>query len=335
MRERSADRVPRPLADAPVALLVTNSESIARAWLGELVVSQPLAASAELPVAQIARDGPALCANVAESLGDDAALERLSGARRLLRELGASDPTAIVWAVEALRRVLWARLLDELDRPTVELASELADRLAHVCATLLDCGLYRPPAPPEPDEFRASAPGHRPERRLPDESAPVAAPGPGLAEPPPVRETHRPPPADAPWLAAIAQRLDARQPNDEPFAVLLVEVAGRERLIAAAEAGAAEAIGRSERALLSRLRSGNRLLREEAGRWWVLLADTDRSAAESAAEWFGSPPPGREDHRGVPLRFAVGIAVCPSDGEDAVTLAECAEDSLLAALARG
>jgi hypothetical protein len=256
-----SDARPRPLVDAPVAVLAADAERLAKAWLIELLAAQPLARAAELPVAGIAREGPALCTAAVEALADDVALARLPALPS-----GLSGPDA-VWAAEALRRTLWAALLDELRRPTVAYVSELADRLGTVCATLLA----------------------------------GAAPA---------------------WPAA----LDSRVREGGAFAVCLLELIGRERLLAAEDAGAA--IARTERALGELVGPRERLETEAPGRYWVIAADAERAGELAAA----ADPDG---HRGAPLRFAAGVASHPDDGRDARTLIERAEDSLLAALASG
>src|SRR5256885_5306784 len=68
----------RPVADAPVAALVAAAEDLAKGWLLELVSAGPLDAAAALPFAELAREGPALCAAVARALRDDAELARLA-----------------------------------------------------------------------------------------------------------------------------------------------------------------------------------------------------------------------------------------------------------------
>src|SRR5439155_764848 len=68
----------RPVADAPVAALVAAAEDLAKGWLLELVAAGPLDAAAALPFAELAREGPALCAAVARGLRDDAELARLA-----------------------------------------------------------------------------------------------------------------------------------------------------------------------------------------------------------------------------------------------------------------
>ena len=66
----------RPVADAPAL----DPEALAKGWLLALVADAPLARAGSVPVAELARGGPAVCAGVVAALGSDAELERLVGA---------------------------------------------------------------------------------------------------------------------------------------------------------------------------------------------------------------------------------------------------------------
>src|SRR3989442_6170239 len=104
----------RPVADAPVAALVAAAEDLAKGWLLELVAAGPLDAAAALPFAELAREGPALCAAVARALRDDAELARLAPggdlaplAARAGALAGAGDAASAVAPVHPLRRLPW------------------------------------------------------------------------------------------------------------------------------------------------------------------------------------------------------------------------------------
>ncbi len=118
-----------------------------------LILARPLERAGELPLEDLAREAPALCAQAIRALVSDAELERIAGpdpaggrqdsasARRLGALAGARDAEEAVEAVEALRGVLWEAVQQELGWPVSERsarqAAELADRLAYVCATAL------------------------------------------------------------------------------------------------------------------------------------------------------------------------------------------------------
>ena len=125
-----------------------------------LVLERPVERIGEVPLQLLAREGPALCAQVVRAVGSDAELERLLAptgrgehdgsppAVRLGELAGARDPAEHVRVIEALRAILWEQLLGELHWPSFDrpprLLADLADRLAHVCASALEVALSRP-----------------------------------------------------------------------------------------------------------------------------------------------------------------------------------------------
>src|SRR3954471_15227517 len=91
-------RVPPAGARVPPPSLA-DGEAVAKAWLLELVAAAPLAGAAALPVADLARRGPELCAALLRAVGSQPELDRLApgGDRSALAasagELaGARDP---------------------------------------------------------------------------------------------------------------------------------------------------------------------------------------------------------------------------------------------------
>jgi hypothetical protein len=144
----------RAVADAPVDALLASAEWLARRWLLALIEARPLEQIAELPLAALAREAPALCEQIVSALASDSALERLLEAHASSTREGAPppiaaralalssrDPSAIAASVEALRSVIWHQALVELRDPSTALVAELADRLAFLCATLLATAL--------------------------------------------------------------------------------------------------------------------------------------------------------------------------------------------------
>jgi hypothetical protein len=144
----------RPVADAPVDALLARTDELARRWAIALLLARPLREMAEIPLEDLAREAPALCAQAIRALDSDVELERLAvveepGGRggsvwtsRLGTSAGLVDARAAVYEIEALRGVLWEALLEELDRPifdqsSARLVADLSNRLAHVCATAL------------------------------------------------------------------------------------------------------------------------------------------------------------------------------------------------------
>ncbi|HLL91419.1 MAG TPA: hypothetical protein VK252_00660 [Solirubrobacteraceae bacterium] len=151
----------RPVADLPLDALVARDEELARRWAMTLLIGRPLNRMSEVPLEQLAWEGPELCAQAIRALASDLELDRLTGAvapsgrgasapaRRLAAIAGVHEVGEVVVAIEALRRVLWETLLEELlpgqlgwaspilDSSPVRQLADLADRLACVCASLV------------------------------------------------------------------------------------------------------------------------------------------------------------------------------------------------------
>jgi hypothetical protein len=174
-----SDHAPRarPVADAPVDAMLARTDELARRWAIALIVARPLGQMAEVPLEELAREAPALCAQIVRALASDPELARLAAGREpgfadgslQVSRLGglarAPDPRDAVEEVEALRGVLWEALLEELRPspsgslpPTARLVGDLADRLAHACATALAAMLTQSPVA-RVEQTRAPAPG--------------------------------------------------------------------------------------------------------------------------------------------------------------------------------
>ena len=264
---------PRPVADVPPAALA-DGQAPAKGWLLALVAARPLRDAPALPVPDLARDAPALCAAVLRAVGSDAELRRLerggdlaglaAGAGALA---GAGGPAAAVAAVAALRAALWEALtatMAPLDAPTT---AALAERLAFVCdavaAATLGAAAAASPGAAASSGAAASPGAVAPAGAAasPAETAPAA--GDDAVASFRVRD------ARGDWQGAV-ERLAA---GARPFALLAVEVDDAQRLAAADAQGAAEALAHVERAVRDELRPGDVLGREEDGRLWIVAAD--------------------------------------------------------------
>lgn len=176
----------RAVADAPVGALVARADELARRWALALLGARSLAGMAGVPLEDIARCAPALCASVARSLSSEEELATFDAGARDPGERGSSaaaglsvlaagwDAVAAVEQVEALRGVVWRAALEELGDPSARQVADLSDRLASVCATVLARALAELPTAAREDVARPAfaAP---PERVL--FSAPAQAPG--------------------------------------------------------------------------------------------------------------------------------------------------------------
>jgi hypothetical protein len=145
------------VAEAPVEAMLARADELAKRWAIALILARPLEYIGEIPLEELAREAPALFAQALRALQSDVELERLAGgkapdrleptpAHRLAWLAGAHGASATVEAAEAMRRVLWGALREELGRPSFASASarrsaDLADRLAHVCAIALAAAL--------------------------------------------------------------------------------------------------------------------------------------------------------------------------------------------------
>jgi GGDEF domain-containing protein len=179
--ERSTHHLPRARAVAELASETSSErgEELARRWAIALIHARPLQELGELPLEELSRAAPALCAQALRAVQSDLELERLAGrsgssareqagdARGLAAMCGAREPAALVEAVEALRGVLWEALFGELREPSARLLAEVGDRLAYVCATLLAAGVRAIASGLETEAPGADARAPEPASRVP------------------------------------------------------------------------------------------------------------------------------------------------------------------------
>jgi GGDEF domain-containing protein len=359
----------RPVADAPADALAARADGLAKGWLIALLERRALDAAEDLPVAALARGGPALCAAAARALGSDDALRELTGRAAAFLELaGGGGAAAAIEAAEALRAALWAAIVEALPEPRPGQLADLADRLAHVTTSLvmaaltaseaastrtrtaLDEGARAPRAagqgkgaPPSPalaDLASTAESAAPPLRPAPDPSArsgdrPVQAPDPSA------RSGDRPVQAPDPsarsrgglWREALEGRLEEGSRVGERTALLLVEVDGLERLRAAGDTE--EALARAAAAVRAEVRHGDLIAHEADGRAWVLAPGAGHAWAEALARRIADGVAAVPAPRGAPLTVSVGLAVHPDDGHDAGSLSAFAEEAMLAARAAG
>lgn len=352
----------RPVADAPVAALVAGAPDLAKAWLIALLGATPLERAGALPVRDLARQAPALCAQVVRALASDAELDRLSPAGELSGLAaragllaGARDGPETVSVVDTLRAVLWRALLEQLRDPDAAQVSELASRLSHVCALVCAAAISSGAAVKPADgaggaaEIDPVAGGGAARQRGRGSRAVEAEPlGDMQARRVTVQERAAVPAgggghgsdlaSEGPtaWVGSIGRRLERYGADRLPFAVLLIEVADIDRLRqAGASEEMAELIAAVEGALSGELRPADALTRETGGRYWLITPDTDPAGAALLAERLARAVASGASHRGVPLAVTIGSAVCPDDGTDAAALAARADVGLYAARAAG
>jgi GGDEF domain-containing protein len=132
--------------------------------------------------------------------------------------------------------------------------------------------------------------------------------------------------APAEWLEAIARELERHEPQELPFAVLLVELRDLEGLrLQSTPASLAADLAALERVLSE----NGSVVRERPGRYWVLVPGADRHGARALAEALHAGL--SEAGSGESLRALIGLAVYPADGRHAAALAAHADVDLIAA----
>ncbi len=178
----------RAVADAPAEALTARADELAHGWALALLAARPLAEMAEIPLEDLARYAPAVCASLARALSSDEELTIFdAGARDRDGRAGAPaataglsalaagwEPSAAVEHLEALRGVLWKAVLEEQRDPTARQVADLSDRLASVCAAALAYALAE-----RSETIGAGAPraGFVPPREQVLYSAPTHSPG--------------------------------------------------------------------------------------------------------------------------------------------------------------
>jgi GGDEF domain-containing protein len=354
------------VADLPAELLLELADELARRWIVALLRTRPLEAIGELPLAELARQAPALCMQVVRALQSEGELARLveqggresqgsPSAQHIPAIVAATDAEALVQAVEALRGVLWEALLERLSEPSVREVGDLADRLAYVCAAALGAAVAASdpeggvaPAESEPSAGAPAGPALRTAHGGSGAGDTSAARGGAqarivdeLAGGPPVQASTSPrmhageieirdergTEGPAAWIGSIGARLEQFARDRLPFAVLLVELVEGERL---SQGAGVASLDRFERELGAVLGARGSLTRERPGRYWLVMADTDRGAAQHLAERVARAVEAGATDAAAPLRVAVGVAVCPDDGHEASTLAAHADVGLYA-----
>lgn len=350
---------PRALAELHLEGALARRDEITRRWVIALVSSRPLEDLAGLPLELLARRGPELCEQLIDAVRCDRELERLRGRVQAgagdaaggavgVGELtGARTAAELVEALELLRGVLCEALREEISEPSSRQTADLCERVAHVCAVTLAGalagGLAATHHNPTRDHLRGGSapgsevgvpPGARPliVDELDDVRAPEREPlgshaggegGHAIA----IRD-RRGEPAPTAWLEAIARELERHEPQELPFAVLLVELRDLERLrLQSTPARLAADLASLEQLLAG---SGS-VIRERPGRYWVLASGADRREARLLAERLADAVLAAGP--GEPLATLIGIAVYPADGRHAAALAAHADVDLIAARA--
>jgi GGDEF domain-containing protein len=325
-------RRPHPVADVPPAALA-DGQAPAKGWLLALVAARPLHDAPALPMPDLARDAPALCAAVLRAVGSDADLSRLQAggdlvglAARAGELAGAGGPAATVAAVASMRGALWQALLETRAPLDAATTAALAERLAFVCDAVTAAALG---AAGDPGALADDGAAGGAVARAGAAGDAVAGAGAGAAGD--AVAGFRVRDARADWGGAVDRLLG----DGRPFALLAVEADGAPRLVAADAEAAAGAFARVEQAVRGELRPGDVLGRDEDGRLWIVAADLGAQGARALAERLADAVAAVAPLRGAPLTVSIGLAASPDDGADREALAGRADESLYAARAAG
>ncbi len=306
---------------------------------------------------------PSVVGGIQVSFMGDTPLDPRLPAHAPLDAAAAARLVRAARAAEELCATLWEAVREELREPRARRVAELSERLAQVCAVVAALAgeepapEREPPVAPEPQrpaalEPQPPAPPEEPEIAIHDirreaPRAPLTPSGedpqawiePGGESPfvgahPPHRKRGGESPVA--WAESIGASLERHAAEGLPFAVLLVEALGVHRL--AQEEPAAVLTGlldRVEAAIERELRPTDTIVREGGGRWWLTASRADSGGARALAERLAPTARAAAVHRGESLGVAIGVAVCPADGEEAATLAAHADVDLYAARAAG
>jgi GGDEF domain-containing protein len=349
MHERGiGGRTPPAVPTIPLDALIARADSIAKRWLVELLDAAPLAAAGDVPVADLAADGPAVCAATVEALASERGLRAaVDQAPDVARLAGATTPTHAIASAEALRRAVFAALQEQVPAEEGATLAAVAHRLGHVTTTLAQAAITRSAAASGPLGEPAPAGGPAGAADPPaDSSAATGRAAHPFAEPAVPFGPHEdddsvvplPRPATGEpdfgplWMAALERQIGA----GGRFALLLMELDGAERLRVAEDPEAlAAALERVGRGVGRGHRRGGVRAPQNDGRLWVIAPGAGRAGASALARRIAAAVERAAELRGAPLTASLGAALFPDDSRDPAGLAGEAEEGLLAARAAG
>ncbi|MDQ6805003.1 MAG: hypothetical protein M3065_08525 [Actinomycetota bacterium] len=362
------------MADTPVEALLARVEDLTKGWLLALVEQRDLEDAPAILAADLVRDGPRLCDAVLRALADDHDLRRLEPGGALERlascageMTGASTAEPSVWAVEALRAVIWSALREELVRPDADLVEALAERLALVTELVRAAVLRRfgategagpldapgrlaqlvgvtdadgPPDVGGVDELdRIGRPDSNGEGAADHGSIAVDVPDISVSRAsatPAVADGRIPLTADSLWRGALENEVARAKRSGARLALLLAELSDAERVTAVEPIHvASKNFGRFAQAVRSALRREDILACETESRAWIIARTTGRTGARALGSRIASAVQAIEPWRGAPLTVGIGIAILGEDAHDAFGLIEAADEWTFAAVSGG
>lgn len=133
----------------------------------------------------------------------------------------------------------------------------------------------------------------------------------------------------AAWIGSIGRQLTRYADDGVPFAVLLVEPAGLERMRNSQGPGELQLLGEQLEEALEVVWPGS-VTRQRLGRYWLIAPATNRLGVRELVARLREAVAAAVTYRGAPLQLAVGTAACPDDGQEASALAAHADVGLYA-----
>jgi hypothetical protein len=184
---------------------------------------------------------------------------------------------------------------------------------------------------PEPEPRAAGleqrAAEEEPDRPLSWDESPPVPPGRG-SEQIEIRD-ERGEEGPAAWIGSIGRQLTRYADDGVPFAVLLVEPAGLERMRNSQGPGELQLLGEQLEEAFEVVWPGS-VTRQRLGRYWLIAPATNRLGVRELVARLREAVAPAVTYRGAPLQLAVGTAACPDDGQEASALAAHADVGLYA-----
>jgi hypothetical protein len=353
----------RPVADAPIDALLSQSEDLAKGWLLALLERAPLDEVPRIMATDLTRDGPRVCEAMLRALAYDADERHLEGdgalaplAGRIGELAGASGAEATAHAVDALQAIIWAAIRAELHDPDPDLITALAERLAQVAELMRAAALRRSDDAPRPPmtavrpgvrdplaAYRGGPVGHPviTDQRLHDLRV-ARRPLRPETPPPPVAGRDSPLRASVSgddgteglWIAALEDEI--KDGGGAPLSLILAELEDADKVVAVENRRIASAtLGGFAKAVRGAVRKQDILVCETDARAWVILRDTGRVGAQALGMRISVAVRESRTWRGAPMAASVGVAVLGEDGGSPSELIEAAEEARFAAAASG
>jgi GGDEF domain-containing protein len=138
------------------------------------------------------------------------------------------------------------------------------------------------------------------------------------------------------WPGALEGAIARAHAEDEPLALVLVELVDADRMLAVEDAEVCAAVlARFSEAVRGAVGPELTVVDQGEGRAWVIAPEADRDGALTLGSRIGSAVRAAPPWREAPLAGAVGVALLGEDGEDAGALIAAAEEGMFAAAAAG